>query len=484
MQVSKTKPKNTAFFNRYAELITSLTSVASIAQFITGACEIGILYSLLYPSFADVVPIYFLNLVSITGAIICAAMLQIGLKKVFPYSIRAILHGHFNGLDLAVSIFIFILTASLLTASVYLSFNGSKEIAEFTVPKPIEKTTTKSDSVKLSDFATAQKIFTSDSATIETKFKGKSEATESEFMNRIKSIERTGKQATTLRAELKTKLATLQSDKATELETKATERKKYLDHATDRADHENTLIETDNTTAKRDADLKKAKYKGYIGYFTLVCYIFFLSVFAINEIYHKGADIKTKPIPSQRHFNASILSEFSETVKEKLDVYFRTKILAWADKTEAQPLPNALRALYDHEADVLTDTVKVESTAKETKVIKIPMKVHKIAASASTEDNNGKEQRQTIGFKTQTIETQKPNESPTDNVSKTLNSFAESVTIKAPTDIVGQQKVKNCEYCGNAFTYTVSWKKYCCDAHRIAAFEQRSGKILNKKKAK
>ena len=477
MQISKTKPKNTAFFNRYAELITSLSSVATLAQIITGACEIGILYSLLFPSFVDVVPARFLNTVSILCAVLCASMLQIGLKKVFPYSVRAVLFSHFKGLDLALSIGIFILKASLLTASVYLSFNGSKEIAEFAVSKPIDKTTDKADSLKSIEFLNAQRLFTSDSATIETKYKGKTEAIQSEYGNTIATIERTGKHATTLRSELKTKLGNMDADKATELEAKAAERKKLNDHATARADGEALTIATDNGTAKSDAEKKKSRYKGYIGYLTLVCYVFFLSVFAMNEIYHKGADIKTKPIPSQRHFNASLIAELLETLKEKFDVFFRTKLYAWHDRTSAQPLPNALRALYEHEADVLTDTVKVESTAKETKVIKIPMKVHKVAASTEKDTSTDKEQRQPIGFKNNS-------NGLTANAETITASLTASVANSILTASVGNEKTRNCLHCGAAYVYSIHNQKYCSESHRIAAYEQRSGKALLKKKSK
>ena len=447
------------FFERYASLINSLTSVAFIAQLITGFCEVGILYTLLYPSFADVVPPQYLGFVAMIGAIICATMLQMGLKEVFPYSIRAILYNRFKGLDLAFTIGIFILTISILAGSIALSWQGSKDIAEFAVSKPIEKTTSKSDSTKNADFATAQRLFTSDSSTIETKYKGKSEALTAEFNSRISANE--GKasqtansapswskslrlQAATLRGELTTKLATLQADKAIELEAKATDRKKAIDKADNRADSDAATITADNTTAKGEAEKKKNRYKGYIGYFTLMCYIFFLSVFTMNEIYKKGSSIDIKPLPSQRHFNPSVFAEFIETVKEKLDVYFRTKIQNWADKTPAQPLPLSINALYDFKANTFDEVLQVESDFEKMKVVKLPTKRHKIAAIAK--DDTTKKADDTpskvrvIGFKKQ---------DDTGNTNDTNDT--EKVENTADTNIVGGGIVGNCKHCSKSF---------------------------------
>lgn len=485
------------FFERYASLINSLTSVAFIAQLITGFCEVGILYTLLHPSFADVVPPQYLAFVAMLGAVICAAMLQMGLKEVFPYSIRAILYNRFKGLDLAFTIGIFILTISILAGSIALSWQGSKDIADFAVSKPIEKTTTKSDSTKNADFATAQRLFTSDSSTIETKYKGKSEALTAEFNSRISANE--GKanqtansapswskslrlQAATLRGELTTKLATLQAEKATELEAKANDRKKAIDKADNRADSDAATITADNTTAKGEAEKKKNRYKGYIGYFTLMCYIFFLSVFTMNEIYKKGSLIDIKPLPSQRHFNPSVFAEFIETVKEKLDVYFRTKIQDWADLTPAQPLPNALNALYDFKANVLTDTVKIETTGKETKVVKLPLKVHKIAAIAKDDTTKKADEIpskvRVIGFnkrdETQNETTEKQDETGVHNESRST---------------VNSSDFGKCENCGNDFYRNHKIQRFCGEDCRKESWKNKTGRdfdlsVKNKERRK
>jgi hypothetical protein len=476
MKLQTNLPQNAAFFERYAHLITSLSVVATIAQIVTGACEIGILYALLHSSIEKITPPQYVGFCAMLGAVMCAAFLQIGLKIVFPFAVRAVLYRRFKGLELILSICILVFTAALLTGSISLSWQGSKEIAEFTITKPIEKTTTASDSLRNVDFLTAQRLFTSDSATIETKYKGKLEATETEKMNEINAVERNakGKRATTLRAELATKLAKLQADKATEIEAKASDRKKSMDRATNRNDGEAATIATDNTTAKNEVTEKKTKYKGYIGYFTLICYIVFLVVFIIKEIYHKGAKIEIKPLPSQRHFNPSVFAEFIETVKEKLDVFFRTKIQNWADKTPPQPLPLSMSALYDFKADILTDTIKIETTGKQMKVVKLPLKGYKIAAETS--DNEAEKPQRQIGFL-------KPKETANnDNGNGAI--LTANVSKSVSTASVGTEKTRNCLYCNVPYVYSIHNQKYCCEAHRVAAYEARSGKAFLKKKAK
>jgi hypothetical protein len=474
MKLQKSLPQNAAFFEKYAALIGKLTFAATFAQLITGACEIGILYALLSSIFGDIVPPQYVGMVAMWGAVFCAVFLQIGLKQLFPQSVRQILFKRFNGLELWFSVAVFILTGVLLTGSIYLSWEGSKDIAEFAITPVRIQTTDKADSLKATEIATAQRLFTSDSATIETKYKGKSEALESELSNQIKAIERGGKRATTLRADLTTKLAKLQTDKATELEAKAADRKQTIDRATLRADTDAATIATDNKAAKGKVDQKQSRYKGYIGYFTMLCYVFFLLVYALNEMYHKGASIETKPIPSQRHFNPSVVAAFFETLKEKIDVWFRTKIQNWADKTPPQPLPNSESALYDFKTDVLTDTVKIETTARQMKVVKLPLKVPKVAAaSADTEGGILEKPLRQIGFN-------KPKATETDSDQTTTASVSKTVS----TASVERPNTRICLYCQTSFVYNIHNQKYCCEAHRIAAYEQRSGKRLEKKKTK
>ena len=479
MQTKNLIAKNKQFFERYAHLITSLSAVATIAQIIAAACEIGILYSLLNSALTDFLTGYWLNIVSTGAAILCAAMLQIGVKLIYPYAVRAILHKHFKNLELALTIGIFILTVALLTCSITLSFSGSKEIAESIVQKPIIKNHFRADSLKNIDVAQSNKLFSIDSMNTESKFSGKIAATNTDYLLRISQIERNGKShATSLRAELKTVLSNLETEKATEMQGISTDRKKLVYQSDSRADSETIIVNADNLAAKSEADLKKSKYKGYIGYFAMFCYLFFLSIFTLNEIYKKGAEIKTKVKPSMRHLSASLISEFKETVLEKFDVWARTLIYAWHEKTPAQPLPTSLRALQEHEFDLLTDTVKIESEAVTTRVVKIPIKVHKLAASAENTDGKTDAPRQTIGFKTanNTSNDGKIYDGKSNDITASVMGNTDGKNYDGKTVIMNDGNSRICAYCNSRFIYSIHNQKFCSEDHRKAAWAQKTGK--------
>jgi hypothetical protein len=488
MKTFKSLPKDNGlpFFERYASLIHSLTRFAVIAQLVTGLTEIGIIYALLYPSISDLTPSYASGITT-PLSILFASLLQVGLKKVFPYSVRAILYKRFKGLDMPFSIAVFVLTIALLSVSVLLSYKGSHDIIDIAIAPPTEKTTTATDSTRAATERQANATFTTDSSTIETKFAGKSEALTAEYLSRasgydaqaarakggIYKAELTAK-AQGVRTELKTKLATLQSDKATELEAKATERKATIQRATDKNDNATALILSDNKEAKGKAENRKGRYKNYIGFFTLFCYVFFLIAFVLDEIHKKGSEIKETPVLHQRHFAASLVAEFLEAVKARFDTWLRAKIYAFADKTKASPLPNALNPLYDFDSHTY-NVWNIETTEpNEKKVIKIPSKDLRIAAKATEDtastkivgDNEKQEKRYTIGFKKE--------------VSNDSNDTQNNTTTKI---VGGTEMTGQCPNCMKSFTKNHKKHTYCTDECRVQFWEEANGKKVHKNKA-
>jgi hypothetical protein len=486
MKTFKSMPHETAFFDRYANLIHSLTRFATLAQWVTGAAEIGIIYSLLYPSFSDLFPSIATPL-SITGSLFAASILQVGLKKVFPYSVRAILFKRFKGLDLAFSIAVFVLTIALLSVSVLLSYKGSHDIIDIAIAPPTEKTTTVTDSIRAATERQANATFTTDSNTVEVKYLGKSEAIQSEFLSRANGYDAQAARATgsiyraeltakanSIKAELKTKLAILQSDKASEIEAKAIERKVTINRATDKNDQATAQILSDNNESKTKTTERKGRYKNYVGYFTLFCYVFFLIAFILDEIYKKGAKIDETPMPHQRHFLPSLFAEWVEAIKARFDTWLRSKIYAYSDKTKASPLPNALNSLYDFKADTLKNVWTIESEPQETKVIKLPSKPLRIAAKTTEETGVTKivggaekqEKRYTIGFK------KEASNDSNDTENSTITK------IVGGTEMTGQ-----CPNCMKSFTKNHKKHTYCTDECRVQSWEKANGKKVHKNKA-
>jgi RNA polymerase-binding transcription factor DksA len=507
MKILKSMPNDTAFFERYADLTHSLTKVATIAQVVTAAAEIGILYALLYPSVKDLFPSQAATIAT-CGAVFCAALLQFGLKKVFPYSVRAFIYNRWKGLDCAFSVSVIILTIALLAVSVFLSYNGSKDIAAFAVTPPTEKTTTAQDSAKRTATAQANSLFSSDSSTIETKYKGKAEALTAEFNSRISASESKASQtvnsapswskslrlqAATLRGEMATKLATLQADKATELQAKAEKRQSDIDKATNRADSQADAILSENKAAKDAAKVKAESYSGYIGYFCVFCYVFFLFTYILNEIYHKGAKIDLTPVPSQRHFNPSVIAEWIEALKERIDVNLRTKVYNFANETKAQPLPDAVRSLYDFKANTFGEVLQVESDFEKMKVVKLPTKRHKIAATVK--DDTTKKADDTpskvrvIGFKKQDDTTDDATEKREDT--KVHNDFRPTANLSDDTKtiVVTGGDFGKCENCGNDFYRNHKKQRFCGEDCRKDAWKNKTGRdfdlsVKNKERRK
>lgn len=489
MKTFKSMPKETAFFDRYANLIHSLTRFAVIAQVVTGLTEIGIIYSLLYPSISDLAPSY-AAIITTPLSILFASLLQVGLKKVFPYSIKAILYKRFKELDLPFSIAVFVLTIALLTISVLLSYKGSHDIIDIAIQPPTDKTTTDTDSIKAATERQANATFTTDSATIETKFAGKSEAIQSEFLSRANGYDAQAQRATGsiykaeltakangIKAELKTKLAILQSEKATEIEAKATERKATINRATDKNDQTTAEIKTANSEAKGKAEQRKGRYKNYIGFFTMFCYVFFLIAFVLDEIYKKGAKIDETPQPHQRHFAPSLFAEWIEAIKARFDTWLRSKIYAFADKTRASPLPNALNSLYDFKAETLKNVLVIETEPQETKVIKLPSKPLRIAAkNATTQDATEPKQARQIGFFKPKKEDATTDESKdaTDATSEKTGVHNAMRSTRSESVQYVIMKCANVE-CGKDFERKTTFQKYCCEDCRKAGFKARTG---------
>jgi hypothetical protein len=145
--------------------VPTLFKVGFIAQLISAVTEITIIYALIFNSLQDFSPGY-ARVMSIVGAVIGTALLEVGLRKFTPYSIRAILYRKFSGLDLVMSIFIFLATLGLLGASGYLSFTNSKEIVRSVAPAPDLQTDDQVKEEYALQLANVNSQYSSDSAAI------------------------------------------------------------------------------------------------------------------------------------------------------------------------------------------------------------------------------------------------------------------------------------------------------------------------------
>jgi hypothetical protein len=487
MKVRMTLPKNTAFFNRYADLVYSLKKSGIIAQLIAGLTEIGILMAIVYGSIVDMMPI-FAPSVSVIGAIVAASMLQIGLRVSLPYAVRSVLFRRFTGLDLAFSLVVWLLLVALLVVSVTLSYRGSKDIAQAIAPKPKERTTTASDSLARTDAAQVESIYTVECSNVAARYGGKIEATKANLQMEIESLESAANRylakspthakelkarAKVTRGTLAAKVATLTSEQAAAMETANAKRADQLAAIQKRRNGEADQVSSENRNNWQKAETKANQYGGYLGFFALACYLVFIVSVVLDEMLKKGAKIQAMPMPTQYNFTPSVFQELKAAFNERFNQVARAKIQTFADKTKAAPIPSRVPILYSYEADHFKNVLTVEAEQSRKSIsVKLPTKSPlQVAASTTAEnaENGNEETKRRIGFYTDRKEA---------DGKKGQNEVNENRNTKAVNDY----SARTCGHCESAYTHKHHKQIYCSENCRVLAWEKRTGRTLNKGK--
>jgi ribosomal protein S27AE len=168
-----------------------------------------------------------------------------------------------------------------------------------------------------------------------------------------------------------------------------------------------------------------------------------------------------------------------EAAKEKIDVYFRTMIYNFANNTAAQPLPEAVRVLHTFNAKTFDEVLKVESDFVQTKVVKLPTKRHKLAATIQDDiikkSDDTTVKRLQIGFKKTDDTTAKADETGVHNESRSKPIL----TDDTKTILVNNSDFGKCENCGNSFFRNHKIHRFCCEDCRKTAWSNKTGKTLD-----
>lgn len=367
MRTAKNLPGNQSFFERYATLIPTLNVLGVLAQIVSALTEVSIIYAIVYSSIKDFAPVI-APAIGAAGAIIGTLFIEVGLRKFTPYSIRAILYRRFSGLDLAMSVFIFLSTVALLTTSGLLSFKNSKTIVEaMTPPAELATTETAQNTFEAAradiaegfraDSTTAANVQTAAIHTITARYGaeiGKERAT----LRAIEAKERRGRSYVSQKTQTKNRIASLEAAQNAALA--AQNEKGAAAMATLRAELKDALkakeavleantakVEAANTAAKLQTRSKIDRYGGGLAWFTVVCLVVFLLSVALNEVHAKGAEITEAVQPTQYDFAPGIIEEAGEAVTERLNYVLRSWIRGFAAATPAPPLPLTPAPLYD-----------------------------------------------------------------------------------------------------------------------------------------
>lgn len=361
-----TLPKDSDFFNRYARLIPALKISGYLAQIVSALTELGVLFTAIHSSLVFFVP----GLAwsgSIAGAFIGVAIIETGLRVLLPYSVRAILHRRFSGLDLPLTVIVWGACIVLLSVGTLMSYHGSRDIVDKVKPKPKQESSAKAEH----QFNKAQKIaldaYRADSAEIAKRYTPQIEAIKAQYvaqisqangqLKAIEAKERRGQSFATAKSQARERVATLEAEQAAKLATLEAEKGKELGTAAQRKTTaiagavkalEQARVKV-NVANDKNAQLNEAttnRYKGGLSWFTVICHLILIVSVAVDEIHKKGSGIEAKVLPTQYDFSSSILSELFHALGCRWNQFVRERIRRIEESTPPPPLPLSPNELY------------------------------------------------------------------------------------------------------------------------------------------
>jgi len=361
-----TLPKDSDFFNRYARLIPALKISGYLAQIVSALTELGVLFTAIHTSLVFFVPGQ-AWLGAIVGAFIGVAIIETGLRVLLPYSVRAILHRRFSGLDLPLTIIVWSACVVLLSAGTLMSYHGSRDVVDRIKPKP------KLEGTKMADLEyqkAEQKVLNawkSDSTEIATRYGAQLDATKAQYaaliaqasgkLKNIEARERSGQRfstaknqarerVATLEVEQAGKLATLQTEKSTEMITAAGRKNEALASAAAALGKVKVQTEKSNSKTIAETDKRTNRYKGGLSWFTVICHLILIVSVAVDEIHKKGSGIEAKVVPTQYDFSGSVLGELFHALSCRWNQKVRSFIRGIEESTPPPPLPLSPNELY------------------------------------------------------------------------------------------------------------------------------------------
>jgi len=340
-------PKDEHFFQSYAHLGPTLRSLGYIAQVISAATEIGVLFALAYATLKDFIPEQ-ATAAAWAVAILGTLFLEVGLRQFLPFSARAILYRRFAGLHLPMSIFIFATALGLIGASGFLSFKGSRELVATVAPPPAMESTAGPDSLYHSETAAIESRFAAQVEAIQAQAAAQAKVQATALERYAAREQRTGKSFASAKERIRAKAAAIEADAAGQIAALQSARAEELAQAAARRTEGRGKVEAANTAAIEGSAAKVAAWGLGAGWFTLFALAVLIVVIALDEIYRKGAGIETQALPTQYTFSESVAGEFWAMLSEKANYYCRSFIRRLADATPEPPEPKEAPTLYEY----------------------------------------------------------------------------------------------------------------------------------------
>lgn len=323
-----------------------------------------------------------------TIAIIGTAVIEVGLRVLAPHTVDAILYRRFQGLHLAMSIAIWIMTVVLLAASGVLSFNNSREIVAQVTPEAEQQGTAAVDSLHATAITQQKATWSSDSAAIAQRyvaqveaqgaaFDGQISAAKRELSNLYNRERRSGQSFASAKDVARQKIADLEATKASTIaglesskaEELATARRSYRS-AVELAGQRHTAAQDSilaiNQAARDERSSTVSTYGYGLAYFTLIALLVFCASVILDRIHRKGSGIEETVELSQYDVNPPAFVEAWAALRDRWQYAIRSRISAFADKTPAAPLPASPSELYDPaQLANISVTLKIEREPEE-----------------------------------------------------------------------------------------------------------------------
>ena len=350
MKINKSLPQNEEFFGYYAKLIPTLFKVGFLSQLFSAAIETFILYSILRPKFQGVTE--YPERAALLGALLLVALLEVGLRSSAAFSVRAILYRKFKGLDLFMTLFIFILCGALLLCSVVLHIEGSKEAVEVNAGAPALEQTAHIETSGQSEAAGLLRSFSQDSGAVAATYAARMKSTRAEYQAKERAYNSkrgaTGAGAAAIRAKGEAKIAALEAERGEKFERLLERKDSRLERVKTRQFSAVDEIGGRNKKRLERAEERVDKYSSYLSTFSVLTVVFFLLTIALNEIHKKGAGIEEVAIASQYHFEQPVFAKLATAVNDKFQYHARRAIDRIEESTPGPRAPLAPHPLYDY----------------------------------------------------------------------------------------------------------------------------------------
>lgn len=500
-----------AFYSRYASLVPALTLSGYLAQIVSGLTAWGILYALIYSSLAAFWPDAALA-AGVVGASVGVLVVEAGLRRLLPYSARAIIFGRWSGMDLPLSIVVLLTTALLLAVSALLSFSGSRSLVDNVATPPAEATTTEADSLASSeaelvkaDWQLAEGELVTAHRTRTDAVRRASAATVRRLdaqLATVKAKERTsGQRYTTRRAQLTEaredaladrddELASLAIEYEAELATMREGYRAQLASITSARDSTRHQTVAANAAALADHQQQVGQYGGGLAWFTVVCLVVLVVSVVVRELHLAGAGIVEQVEPNAYTFEAAALPALLGAIGNRVARWSHGVVHRIEQGTPEAPPPVAAPTIHQRrEGLTLANVDAVPRRLKPVRVLKPERNVKAPAAEA---------RRTVVGFRrnataapSEGIEDGTSTPSATDALTQCVKdatpttpsealSNASSEATEAPRTAPKASRQGTCANCGKIYTQRTTWQKYCTtDCRKDYHATKHGGKVYD-----